>query len=227
MRRTSTFSLAVIGCLLGNVQPASAQEDDAPEVAVARGQGWSTLAGKTLGSGSTALIGHFGWPGLSFGVLHGTSPVVDVGAQLVLNYGMEGIVTQVIPGIKVQGLLRVRLFDRGRFNAGLKFAPGPFFYFGGGGFTVTGITLPISGVLGISVGSAVMLNLGMDVPLYVTFGTFGGLTLPVLAGVGAEYFIDRRLAVSFNTRMGPSIRTGIFQRADFAFEAVIGIAYKL
>ena len=79
--------------------------------------------------------------------------------------------------------------------------------------------------------SALMLNVGMDIPFYVVFGSGGGVVVPVLLGGGLEYFLDRNLAVNFNVRMGPSVGSysGFFEdrtRARFTLEALLGIAYK-
>ncbi|WNG60374.1 hypothetical protein F0U59_40945 [Archangium gephyra] len=205
---------------------ALAQEEGAT---YSRGQGWSVLSGQTLGSG-TAVTGQVGWPGLSLGLLHGATSRFDIGGKLTFNYGHEGIITSVVPGLKLQGWLRLMLLQTSRVNVGLTFAPGPFFYFYER-YTEVGLTLPIALTVGIPVGSALMLNVGLDIPFYVVFGTGGGVVVPVLLGGGLEYFLDRNLAVSFNVRMGPSVGSysGFFEdrtRARFTLEALLGIAYK-
>lgn len=217
-----------VGVLLGLLCVSSvalAQE----EVSYGRGQGWSVLSGQTVGNG-TALVGQVGWPGLSLGLLHGATNKFDIGGKLSFNYGREGIVTSVVPGLKLQAWLRLMLLESSRVNLGLSFAPGPFFYFYNS-YTDVGLSLPIALTVGIPVGSALMLNVGMDIPFYVIFGSGGGPVFPILLGGGLEYFVDRNLAVTFNVRMGPSIFPyedfRYRGRARFTMEAMFGIAYRL
>ncbi len=202
----------------GPVQAAAA------EAPARGGQGWSVLAGQTVGQGASVVLGELGWPGLSAAYLQGVTPTVDVGGRFTFNYGVEGIVTQVTPGVKLQGLVRVSLAEQARFNLGVTFAPGPFFYFYNG-FTAVGLTLPVGLVAGIPVSSALMLHAGMEFPFYVLFGSGGGPVFPVLVGAGAEYYLDHRLSLSFNTRMGPSV-TGS-RSSPFTLEALLGVAYRL
>jgi len=202
---------------------AMAQEEGAAYSG--RGQGWSVLSGQTMGQGGTALVGQVGWPGVSLGLLHGAAQRFDIGGKLTFNYGREGIITSVVPGLKLQAWVRLMLLQTSRVNLGLTFAPGPFFYFYER-FTDVGLSLPIALTVGIPVGSALMLNVGLDIPFYVIFGTGGGVVVPVLLGGGLEYFVDRNLAVNFNVRMGPSVGSYIGGRARFTLEALLGIAYK-
>jgi hypothetical protein len=220
------------GLLLGVLCFASvAMAQDEGQVSYGRGQGWSVLSGQTMGQGGTAFVGQVGWPGISLGLLHGATSKFDIGGKFTFNYGREGIVTSVVPGLKLQAWVRLMLLQSARVNVGLSFAPGPFFYFYNNG-TDVGLALPIALTVGIPVGSAVMLNVGMDIPFYVIFGTGGGPVFPILFGGGLEYFIDRNLAVNFNVRMGPSIfpNDGFIRyrgsQAHFTMEALFGLAYK-
>jgi hypothetical protein len=217
------------GLLLGVLCFASVAMAQDEGVSYGRGQGWSVLSGQTMGQGGTALVGQVGWPGISLGLLHGATQKFDIGGKLTFNYGREGIVTSVVPGLKLQAWVRLMLLQSSRVNVGLSFAPGPFFYFSNNG-TDVGLSLPIALAVGIPVGSAVMLNVGMDIPFYVIFGTGGGPVFPILFGGGLEYFISRDLAVNFNVRMGPSIFPyDDFRyrgRARFTMEALFGLAYK-
>ncbi len=219
------------GVLLGVLCFASvamAQDEGATQSYGGRGQGWSVLSGQTMGNG-TAFVGQVGWPGISLGLLHGAAPKFDIGGRFSFNYGREGIVTSVVPGLKLQAWARLMLLQGSRVNVGLHFAPGPFFYFYENG-TDVGLTLPVGLTVGIPVGSAVMLNAGMDIPFYVIFGTGGGPVFPILFGGGLEYFISRELAVHFNVRMGPSIfpyeSIRYRGRARFTMEAMFGLAYR-
>jgi hypothetical protein len=223
MNRLLSATLVSIAVLAAGA--AFAQDVDVSEPTITRGQGWSWLSGKTVGQGSTVVGGEAGWPGLSGTVLHGVAPNLDLGARLTFNYDFQGVVTEIAAGLKLNGLMRLALLENSRFNLALEFAPGPLFYFPGR-FVVTGIDLPVAFVLGLPVGSTVMLNLGLDFPMYAVFSTGGGFYLPILIGGGLEYFIDQKIAVSFNTRMGPTI-TSNRSTAVFTLEALIGVGYRL
>ncbi|MFL5351193.1 hypothetical protein [Archangium sp.] len=223
--KRSVLSGLLVGVLLVS-GAAMAQEEGGYG---GRGQGWSVLSGQTVGQGNV-LTGQVGWPGISLGLLHGATNRFDIGGKLSFNYGREGIVTEVVPGLKLQAWMRLMLLQSSGVNVGLSFAPGPFFYFYDNG-TDVGLSLPIALTVGIPVGSALMLNVGMDIPFYVTFGTGGGPVFPILFGGGLEYFVDRSLAVTFNVRMGPSIfpydQRRFRDRAEFTMEAMFGVAYHL
>ncbi|WP_194869342.1 hypothetical protein [Myxococcus sp. AB025B] len=195
-----------------------------PGTALARGQGWSILAADTLGRGNTAFSGQIGWPGLTLGVLHGTSEKVDIGGKFSFNWGREGWVRHTSPGIKLQGWLRVELAKANSVSFALTFQPGPLFYFDDGD-TDVGLALPVAFVVGIPVSSALMVNVGLDMPFHVYFGRSIGPVIPILVGGGLEYFIDSKLAASFNLRMGPALIPD-WDESEFAMEALFGIAYR-
>ncbi|MFY0580272.1 hypothetical protein ACN28S_43895 [Cystobacter fuscus] len=90
-----------------------------------RGQGWSVLSGQTVGQGANVLNGQLGWPGISLGLLHGATSRFDIGGKFSFNYGREGIVTSVVPGIKLQAWMRLMLVQTSQVNVGLSFSPGP------------------------------------------------------------------------------------------------------
>jgi len=175
-----------------------------PRQAESGGQMSSVLSGKALGSG-TLIHGQLGWPSLSATLLTSAGGPLDFGGRFSFLYGYEGI-TQVagIPGLKLQGVLRFQLLERGKLNLGLRFSPGVFFYFFPGG-TEIGMPLPVDLAFGFAVSPKLMLNLGLDLPAFVVFGPYGGLAVPPLAGGGLEYAVDRQLALTLNLRAGPSV----------------------
>lgn len=220
-----SHSAKLVTIVVASVAAFSASAQDAAPRA--RGQGWSTLAHQTVGAGSTTLGVQLGFPGLNIGVLHGLQNGLDVGGRLSLNYAHENIVTLLYPGVKAEIVGRLKLFDGARLGLGLNFGLGVVSSFPPASSAIIAMTLPVGLVAGIPIGSALMVNLGIDLPWFVTFGAFGGLTAPILAGVGLEYFLDRSLLVSLNTRMGPAINPRIGRSAEFAFQAQLGIALKL
>lgn len=239
MKRSVVMACGI--ALLVGTAAFAQDEVDLTGTSVSGGQGWSVLTGETVGRGNTILQAQVGWPGVSLGLLHGVDPKVDLGARFTFNYGLEGMTDAAgIPELKLQGVVRLKLLDRGRVNLGVTFAPGPLLYFipssrvvafdwagrvvvQSGTATIAGLTIPVGLNLGIPVGSALALSFGLDIPMYVIFNG-GGVAVPMLVGAGAEYFIDRRLAATFTTRMGPTITR---YQTLFTLEMLVGIAYKL
>jgi hypothetical protein len=212
--------------------PALAQISVSDPVVSRGGQGWSLYSGQTVGTGSNVVAGQLGWPGLWLTYLHGATNQLDFGARFTaINYGFESRTSEVAPGMKLQLVARLGLLDQGRFNLGFEFAPGPLVYFRSDNFTQWGLTLPLKLQMGLAVGSAMIVNFGIDFPMFVIFTSPGSLYLPILAGGGVEYFIDQRLAISFNLKMGPSIQTADTRTSEsgtsFAMDALIGVAYRL
>lgn len=215
----------VLGCVLAS-SVSLAQE----AVSYGRGQGWSALAADTVGEGHTVFSGQAGWPGLSLAVLRGMLPNVDLGGRFTFNYGQEGLVEVVEPGIKFQGYSRLKLLQLEKVALAATFQPGLLFYFHEGD-TQVGLTLPVGLVVGVPVGNTLMVNVGLDVPFHVYFGEGGGAVVPVLVGGGLEYFFDRNLAVTAHVRMGPSLVPGAGkglggEEAYFTLETLLGVAVK-
>ena len=226
----------------------------APVRAVAdSGPGWSAITGETLTEGATAIHLQGAWPGASVTVLHGYAPNFDFGGIFTFNYRYEGDVRAASPGLKLQGYLKARVAENSRYNIGLSFTPGvlaysfgpsfctplalgtptPFGYYwvGGnicsGGGTQFGMTLPVGLTFGIPVRDDLNIALTFDLPLFVTFGEFGTLTVPVLFGGGVEYFLGRSTALTFNFRSGPMIFTKAGYGSSFTLQALVGVVLKL
>jgi hypothetical protein len=215
----------VLGCVLMSSASLAQQA-----VSYGRGQGWSALGADTVGEGNTVFSGQAGWPGLSLAVLRGVLPRVDLGGRFTFNYGQEGLVERVEPGIKFQGYSRLKLLQLDTVALAATFQPGLLFYFPEGD-TQVGLTLPVGLVVGIPVGSTLMVNVGLEVPFHVYFGEGGGAVVPVLVGGGLEYFFDRNLAVTASVRMGPSLVPGAGKglggkEAYFTLETLLGVAVK-
>jgi hypothetical protein len=215
----------LLGCVLASSVSLAQQTE-----VYGRGQGWSVLAADTVGEGNMVFSGQAGWPGLWLAVLRGQSPNVDLGGRFSLNYGQEGLVEIVEPGIKFQGYSRLKLLQIEKVALAVTFQPGLLFYFPEDG-TDVGLTLPVALVAGVPVGNTLMVNVGLDVPFHVYFGEEGGAVVPVLVGGGLEYFVDRNLAVSANVRMGPSLVPGAGrglggEEAYFTLETLLGVAVK-
>jgi hypothetical protein len=211
----------------------------------------SVLSGKPLRSG-TVVHGQFGWPGLSATLLTSMTDRLDLGGRFSFLYGYEGITRMAgVPGLKLQGVLRVGILERGKLNLGLRFSPGFFTYFFGGA-TEVGLAMPIDLAVGIALLPKLMVNFGLDLPIFAVFGPFGGVAVPVLVGGGLEYQLSNELALTTNLRVGPSVPltgSGVYNYWDGywctdrfgrayrcgpyyspavpAMEMLIGLTYKL
>ncbi len=212
----SSLLVAVVLCA-EEAPPAAATPS--PE-----GQRWSVVGARTTGAGANSVEGGIGWPGVSVTYLRGVTSSVDLGGRVSFNYGLEGLITRVVPGAKVQGVVKFRAFDSGPLSVGVSFEPGPLFALDRFGNGLVGFSLPVSLKVGVAVSSAITLGFGFDVPLWIQFGPGGGVNVPLLPGLGLEYFIKSELAVFFKTRMGPTLRPASV--IELAFDAHLGVGYR-
>ncbi|MCA2978778.1 MAG: hypothetical protein INH41_31195 [Myxococcaceae bacterium] len=212
--------LVVLVLAAGDEAPSTTTSPPATE-----GQRWSVVGGRTLGAGGNAVEASLGWPGLSVGYRRGVLGPLDVGARLTFDYALEGLPTQVAPVGKVQGLLRLRLLDAGAVSLGLTFEPGALFTVDRFGNGVPAVVLPLGLKLGYAVSSALSLGASFDAPLWVQLGAGGGLNVPLLPGLGVEYFLRSELVAFFRARMGPTLRPS--GGVELALDAQLGVAYRL
>jgi hypothetical protein len=198
--------------------------DEAP-VELRSGQSWSAVGPKTIPTDANEIDASAGWPGIQVSYLRGLAPHFNLGARFGFNYGVEGMVrAQVTPGIKLQVLAKYTFVDEGKVSFGMTFEPGPLFHFYNVS-TLVGFALPIGFRLGIAASSAVQLAVLFDLPFWISFGNASSFNVPILTGVGVEYFIQSTLALYFRMRMGPTI----FSRggaAEFTLETVVGVGWR-
>ncbi|MCL2012171.1 MAG: hypothetical protein FWG75_05205 [Cystobacterineae bacterium] len=198
--------------------------------AFSEGQSWSTVGGKTLGRGASAIDAGVGWPGLHADLLYGIHKKMHLGVRFAFNWGVEGSVRNIYPGMKLQGLLKATLFDDGFLSFALKFEPGFLAYFYPRS-TLTprrsewGFTFPLGTQLGFAVMKPVVLGLHLDLPMFLIFGRSGYFQIPLLMGGGMEYFISSKFLINFVVKMGPSFNTNGGSTL-FVMEAKFGIAYR-
>jgi len=159
-------------------------------------------------------------------MLRGVTDQTDLGGTVAFNYGVEGIVTAVNLGFKAQGVLHVSLLNQGPVSLGFHFEPGVMTYFIQAN-TMVAATLPVRMVVGVPFTSSLVGHFSTELPLYLTFGAGGGAVLPLLFGAGVEYFMGRTFGLSFLTRLGPSFDLRENGQTDLAFEALVGVVYRL
>ncbi len=205
---------------------ALAQDDiDISEPTISRGASWSTVTAKTVGEQTNALEAKAGWPAISATFLRGLTDRLDVGGRLSFTYAEEYLLGPPLPGFKAQAVLRVLFLEGDRVNLGLHVDPGLLFHFGRAR-TDVGLALPVGVVLGVPVGTTLNVAFAVDVPAWVRFGTVAALFVPILFGVGAEYYLDPSFALQLTARAGPSlgVTTGV---VALAFEGRAGLAFRL
>jgi hypothetical protein len=192
------------------------------------GQAWSVVGARTLEPNANGVEISIGYPGLAGSYLRGVAPGVNLGGKLGVNYGLQGLVRQSVLGVglSLQGLVKVRFFDADKLSLGLTFEPGPFFssrY----NVVAAGFALPLELRLGIAASSAIGLAIVVGLPLWISIGEYYPVYLPILTGVGLEYFVTSKLALLFRTRMGPTLHLGTIVAAEFTFNGELGVAFKL
>jgi hypothetical protein len=188
------------------------------------GQTWSVVGPRTIEPSANAFEFSAGWPAISVGFVHGVLPGFNLGARVSFAYGVEGLIRQVAPGFKLQATLKARFVDSERISFGLTFEPGPLFHAPYGGSTLIGFSLPIGLRLGIAASSAFCVALLFEVPLWIQFGPAGGVNVPLLSGLGLEYFVTSKLGIFVRTRIGPTVEP---YRTELTFDGTIGVGLKL
>jgi hypothetical protein len=190
---------------------------------------WTVESGATVGAGQTVFWGQAGFPGLWAELIHGLDPTLEIGGKFAFNYAFEGIVNSSALGLDFQFLLRKSFFDNGKIRIAGRFDPGLQLYFPAS-TTVVGITFPIGVEFGFPVSPVVSVNASFGLPMYVVFANGGaGFVLPLIFGGGAEYLMERNLALTFKLGLGPSILIGnsyVNGAAAFTLYVLFGAAYK-
>jgi hypothetical protein len=188
---------------------------------------WSATQGHTVGAGRNVVSGEAGWPGLAVQYLHGLDPRTDVGLRIGFNYGFENTTAGLV-GVDVQVPVRRYLMRSGQFDIEAHVAPG-FTFYGNNGQMLFGVGGPVGIVAAYQMDPKLTLSVGGDVPLLLSLTHPFGFLFGPLVGGGAEYKIDKDLAVTGKVRVGPEFafdsRNGA--TGDFAFQTLVGVAYAL
>jgi hypothetical protein len=185
---------------------------------------WSATAGRTSGSGNSVLQAEAGWPGISFTYLKGLDELSDIGFHVGFNYGFEGT-TNSVAGVNLAVPFRRTLATMGDTALAFQMQPGISLY--GNGGVLFGVGGPIGVVAGFHVSSPLTLEVGADVPVLISFSNPAGFLFGPQFGGGAEYLIDRNLAVTARFRVGPQFGlTSAGTNSQTGFETLIGLAYN-
>jgi hypothetical protein len=187
---------------------------------------WSATQGRTVGTDRNVVTGEAGWPGLAVQWLHGLDPVTDVGLRFGFNYGFENTTSSLV-GVDLQVPVRRYLMRSGQFDIEGHVAPG-FTFYGNHGEMLFGVGGPVGLVAAYQMDSKLTVSVGGDVPLLLSITHPFGFLFGPLVGAGAEYKIDKDLAVTGKVRIGPEFAfDSNGGSSDFAFQTVVGVAYAL
>ncbi|HVE87096.1 MAG TPA: hypothetical protein VND93_29780 [Myxococcales bacterium] len=215
----------VIAILLAAAAPPAAAAEAPP----AEGPGWSSLGGRGVGEGRHALAVELGFPGASLTYLRGVNPTVDLAVMAAGNYAYEGVLSTLVPGGHAEICLRFKLMEAGPLTLGLRGGAGFFGYFPLATF-VPGLTLPVGVTASLPVNGSLAAAFGVDVPMWITFGTAGGFTAPVLVNAGVEYFLDKAWSATFRARLGPAFNPTGFRfgtPSALTLNLYAGMAFRL
>lgn len=203
------------------------------DLGVPAGARYSLVGGETLPQGVDAISAELGWPGISFGVTHGTGPNTDVGVRFDLLFGVEETTTFNKFGVGLRVPLRLVALRRDRVSVALHFDPGivthtysPAWF---------GLRFPIGATIGYRAAQNVTLAFGIDAPmtLFLTPSPVAFWIAPMF-GPSAEIQVTRELLAGVNMRFGPVIRSAIpsvsfvdTSGSEFGFLVQLLLAYRM
>jgi hypothetical protein len=202
-----------------------AQLETSTSIQPAGDTNWSATAGRTVGNNNSVLHVEAGWPGIGFTYLKGMDERTDLGFHVGFNYGLEGTASTAA-GLNLAVPYRRTLADSGDASIAFRTDPGISFY-GNQGALLFGIGGPIGVVAAVKPDPRLTLDVGADLPILVSFANPAGLLFGPQVGAGAEYLLDRNVALTLRTRVGPAfaLATGGTGSA-MGFQALVGVAYN-
>ena len=187
---------------------------------------WSATQGRTVGQGQNVVTGEAGWPGIAVQFLHGLDPATDIGLRVGFNYGFANTTAGEV-GVDLQVPVRRYLMTTNGFDIEAHAAPGITFS-GNNGETLFGVGGPIGVLAAYKVDPKLTFSGGVDVPILISFANPAGVLFGPLVGAGAEYKLEKNLALTGKVRVGPefAIQSG-HTGSDLGFQTLVGVAYAM
>jgi len=90
MRRTGSVAVVLSLLFLTTAAHAQSRRTSLTSSGTSRSGNYSLLGADTVPTGVDIASGEFGYPGVSFGLTHGTSPTSDIGVRFDILYGASG-----------------------------------------------------------------------------------------------------------------------------------------
>jgi hypothetical protein len=182
---------------------------------------WTLYGGETVATGQDVFAGEVGWPGTSFGWTHGLTDTTDAGVRFDILYAFE-TTTDTHFGLALRVPLRAIAIRTGRMSLLVHADPGLKIYTASGTW---GPVFPAGVQIGFSVNPDLRFALGLDVPMALLFSP-AQFVIGTEFGFGIDYYLDPRLLVGFNTRIGP-VFSSEWSGSRFGLVAQIGLAYRM
>lgn len=185
---------------------------------------FSIYSGETLAPGRDAISFDVGWPGISFGYLHGLSDRSDVRLNVEMLYGYENSDSSKF-GFGLGAPFRLVIDRTDRITLGVHVDPG-FRVYTGNNYTPFFLRFPVGGTLAIHATPELDLSVGVDVPFAVQLTDPAFLLVGPLFGFAVEYKVDRTVNLGLHTRFGP-IFNSRYTGSTFGYQTLLGIGYRL
>jgi len=192
-------------------------------LAAAPAERWSLYGGETIAAGQDVFHAEIGWPSTTFGWTTGLTDTTDAGFRIDVLYAFE-TTTDTHFGLGLRVPVRAIAVRARRVSLLLRGDPGFKVYPGSG--TPWGFAVPLGGAIGLAVSPDFRLAIGVDVPLTLLFQPSAQLVIGTQFGIGMEWFLDPRLLVGVNTRVGPIFSTEA-NGSRFGLVAQIGVGYRM
>jgi hypothetical protein len=224
MRRTGSVATVLSLALLATAAHAQSRRTSLTRDGTSARGNYSLLGADTVPTGVDVASGEFGYPSVSFGLTHGTSPTSDVGVRFDILYGFENTTLSEF-GIGVRAPFRIAAYKRDRIGVLFHVDPGIKFYTTSP--AAFGFQWPIGVTLGYNVSPELNVAFGVELPMTLLITPSPvDFYLGPLFGPAFEYHVDRELTIGLNTRFGPMIETA-GGNTRFGFITQLLLAYRL
>ena len=192
-------------------------------LAAAPAERWSLYGGETVAPGVDVFGGEIGWPSTSLGWTHGLTDTTDAGVRLDVLYALE-TTTETHFGLALRVPVRAIAVRTGSVSLLVRGDPGFKVYPGNG--TPWGLAVPLGAAVGFAVRPELRLALGVDVPITFFFSPTAQMVIGTEFGFGLDWYVDPRMLVGFNTRIGPVFSTDA-NGSRLGLVTQIGIGYRM
>ena len=194
---------------------------------------WSVATGETVSPDRDAISFEMGWPGLSFGYLHGVSDRSDFGIKIDLLYSLENTNTTAF-GAGMDFPLRLVVNRHEKVSIQLGIEPGARVYtrsvstpFGSTTLNDFITPFPVGGVLGIQATPELRLAASAALNMAIKWTNSTSMELGPQFGFAAEYAVDKNLLVGLNLHFGPQFYTYKGSPTDLAFTTEVVVGYRM
>lgn len=186
---------------------------------------WSVATGETVSPDRDAVSFELGWPGLTFGYLHGLSDRSDVGVKIDLLYSYENTNYSIF-GFGADVPLRLVVNRRDKVSLGLHIDPGLRVYTNSAGSNFL-TRFPVGGSLGIQAAPELRFAATADLVMSINWTHTAFFEIGPQFGFGAEYLVDRNLLVGLKASFGPQFYSFAGSGTDFAFTTLVVVGYRM